>query len=825
MDGASTLAMRTHGSGQKQAAALHNDARCLSLILPAWNEEAIILQAVQEAHTALVCCADTYEIIVIDDGSTDRTAEIVRDAAAKHAAVRLIQQPENRGYGAALRVGFESARYELVAFTDADCQFDLSDLQYMLPLADRYDIVSGYRIARKDPALRRFYSWGYNTLIQVLLGSSIRDMDCALKLFHREQLSNILPEASNYFANTEMLSEARARGMSIVDVGVQHRPRAAGESKVSIWDVPKTLRILLPYWWTRGLFAGRDALSAKSKEHFWPALLFLMLVSCVMLFSSLSFPLIEPDEGRYAEIPREMVSSGDWLVPQFLYEPYLDKPPMFYWLCAGSYSVFGASAWSARLVPATAAFLTILCTFLFGRRVLGTRPAFLGSMGLALCLEFVYSGRFLVLDSLLTFFVTGSLMMAYEAIRHDRFRWPWWLGSALFCGLGVLTKGPVAGVLLGPPVLAHLWLSRSRVQPSFRNWAAYGSVVLAVVLPWFAAIIARNPDFAYHFFWEHNVARFLNSVNHPQPIWYYIPAVIVGWMPWGLLMFPLCAFLFSRSQALRSLRSMHLGYFVLWSGWCLLFFSLSKGKLPTYVLPAFPAIALLLGSLLDHVIRAPATERSCQDLTQFLLRYGTYTLCIVGLMVGIAAYLLELETRNVSVIYCGLWVSTLIGLICFRRQLFPKRTVGVFASISFAIVFYSAHGILPAWGQRFAALPTASSSVREQLQDRSIPVACFGQDWGSVPFYLGRDDLHHFDSQSIHKLTDLVRQNKRAFLVLDRSILPSEMRRILPVGTTIATCSATPKSTVLFLESFENHIPSVEGSPPRISQRDENTTQ
>lgn len=119
----------------------------------------------------------------------------------------LIQHAENRGYGAALRTGFEASRGSLIAFTDADCQFDLTELSHLLQLAARYDIVSGFRIDRKDPALRCFYSWGYNTLIRGLLKSPLRDVDCALKVFRRDALWRILPESRRFFANTEMFTE------------------------------------------------------------------------------------------------------------------------------------------------------------------------------------------------------------------------------------------------------------------------------------------------------------------------------------------------------------------------------------------------------------------------------------------------------------------------------------------------------------------------------------------------------------------------------------------------------------------------------------------
>jgi len=223
----------------------------LSLILPAYNEEETIRQAIQEAVAALGPITRAYEIIVVEDGCTDRTAEIVNEESAKNSCVRLVRHPRNLGYGAALRNGFQAATMDLVAFTDSDCQFDLSELALMIPLSKNVDIVCGYRIDRQDPALRLFYSWGYNRLVRLLLGSPVRDIDCALKIFHQRDIRSILPEHDNFFANAVMLTKARQRGLSITEVGVHHRPRAGGQSKVSLWDVPKTLSVLLPFWWTR----------------------------------------------------------------------------------------------------------------------------------------------------------------------------------------------------------------------------------------------------------------------------------------------------------------------------------------------------------------------------------------------------------------------------------------------------------------------------------------------------------------------------------------------------------------------------------------------
>ena len=223
--------------------------RTLSLVLPAFNEAAGIREAVLEADAALRTLVSQYEILVVDDGSSDQTAALVAEIAQKLPQVRLLRHAQNRGYGAALRTGFAAARFELVAFTDADCQFHLEDLGPLLVLTDTHPIAVGYRVARQDPWRRKFFSWGYNVLVRSLLGTRVRDCDCALKVFRRDALARLLPESPGFFVNTEMLTRARAVGLSIAEIGVRHRRRLGGRSKVSLWDVPRTLAVLVPFWW------------------------------------------------------------------------------------------------------------------------------------------------------------------------------------------------------------------------------------------------------------------------------------------------------------------------------------------------------------------------------------------------------------------------------------------------------------------------------------------------------------------------------------------------------------------------------------------------
>ena len=204
----------------------------LSYFFPAHNEEANLEGLVAEALDTLPSLADTFEIIAVDDGSRDRTAEIAdRLAAANPDVVRVVHHPVNRGYGGALRSGFEASRYELLAFTDGDRQFRVADLGRLtarLQAPDRPDVVVGYRIRRADPLIRIVYARTYKLANRVLFGLRVRDVDCAAKLFRREALDGVRVASGGAFFSAELLIKIRNQGRSVVEVGVPHYPRTAG---------------------------------------------------------------------------------------------------------------------------------------------------------------------------------------------------------------------------------------------------------------------------------------------------------------------------------------------------------------------------------------------------------------------------------------------------------------------------------------------------------------------------------------------------------------------------------------------------------------------
>lgn len=212
--------------------------------MPAFNEVEVIADVVGEARRALDELTADSEIVVVDDGSTDGTGARLDELAAA-GQVRVLHSPENRGYGWAVRAGYAMATRPLVFFTDSDGQFDAMELGLLLPLVTAADIVVGHRVGRRDGSLRAALSAGYNTLVRTLLGVEVRDINCAFKLMRRDALERLRLVSNGYVINAELMARATRAGLRIREAPVSHRPRRAGRSKVSIADVPSSLRQLL----------------------------------------------------------------------------------------------------------------------------------------------------------------------------------------------------------------------------------------------------------------------------------------------------------------------------------------------------------------------------------------------------------------------------------------------------------------------------------------------------------------------------------------------------------------------------------------------------
>ena len=256
--------------------------------------------------------------------------------------------------------------------------------------------------------------------------------------------------------------------------------------------LPRSLPVWLPFLWSRVLFPGAADPNTRVRL---PSLLLILLLPAALLYPCRDFMLLEPDEGRYAQIAKEMLDRGEWVVPTLQGEPYLDKPPLMYWLVRLSYAAFGVTEPVGRLVPAVCVHLTVLGVYLVGRRSVGERAAVWAALLLTVAPGYVGVARLLLLDGLLTLCVTASVLCGFEAVRTGRLKLGWWVASAVCSGLGFLTKGPISEVLLFPPLLAFAYLSRTTARVGWKPVVLFAGIVLLVNVPWYVAIYRTQPAF------------------------------------------------------------------------------------------------------------------------------------------------------------------------------------------------------------------------------------------------------------------------------------------------------------------------------------------
>jgi glycosyltransferase involved in cell wall biosynthesis len=246
-------------ANEDEQPAVRQRAADLSFFFPAHNEADNIEGLVTEALAVLPTLAEQFEIICVDDGSRDATPRIADHLAAAHPQVRVVHHAVNQGYGAALRSGFAASRFELVSFLDGDRQFHVEDLGRLLErlaATDAPDIVVGYRLRRADPPIRLLYARAYRLALRIFYGLTVRDPDCACKLFRRAALEGIRLESGGAFLSAELLIKLQQKGRRIAEAGVPHYPRPAGSASGANPKV--VLRAVRDFWrlrlrlWLRG---------------------------------------------------------------------------------------------------------------------------------------------------------------------------------------------------------------------------------------------------------------------------------------------------------------------------------------------------------------------------------------------------------------------------------------------------------------------------------------------------------------------------------------------------------------------------------------------
>jgi 4-amino-4-deoxy-L-arabinose transferase-like glycosyltransferase len=461
-----------------------------------------------------------------------------------------------------------------------------------------------------------------------------------------------------------------------------------------------------------------------------PALVFCALL-CLMITGLGLRPFSTPDEGRYVEIPREMVASGEWVVPHLNGLPYFEKPPLVYWIQACALKCFGASPFAMRLPLVWVAFLGCLLVYAFVRAHQGQRAALLSAMILGLSPLYFYLSRFLILDLFLSVFMMAALLSFFMTTRTPR---PiYFILYGVFLGLAVLTKGLVGLILPGSVILAWVILERrwAMFYLAFYPLALLSFMIVAV--PWHLWVHMRNPHFGWFYFVHEHFLRYTTSVHSRfQPWWFFIPVIILGFFPW--IAWGRAIVARHKGVSFNSDLSRFLWVWIVVMGG---FFSLSQSKLIPYILPIFPPLAMLTGAYLAVQLEKPEQVR---ELGAPWI-YGVLC-CTLGGGIWVARYFGIIQVtggldanQRLTILLGVLGAAFLIqGIWVLWRR--PKRGALLAGVFGFQVVFLGFLIVIDPLVQRYRSCEELAHLMNAQNPKATVVV--FGFYPQDLPVYMGR---------------------------------------------------------------------------------------
>ena len=462
-----------------------------------------------------------------------------------------------------------------------------------------------------------------------------------------------------------------------------------------------------------------------------------VLVAALALFvgvDNMQRPLANPDEGRYSEISREMAASGDWVTPRLNGIKYFEKPPLQYWASAASFRLFGEGEFVARIYTALCGLLAVLAVGYTARRLAGDGPALLAVGALLSSPYFLGLGGVVTLDMGLTAWTTAAVcafLLAAAGPEGGRRRWM--LAAWAAMALAVLSKGLIGIVFPAAAIFLHCLVNRDWRLLAKLEWARGIALFLAIAAPWFVLVSLANPEFPRFFFVHEHFERFLTKAHRrEEPWWFFWPILFGGFLPWALALGPAAAEGWRREagQAAFPWRR----FALLWSAFVMVFFSASGSKLPAYILPVFPVLALLLG---DWLARTPPRR-----LWRFVALLAPLVLVALVAAWGAperakSAWTRELYLAARPWIAGGLAALALglaAGTLALRAG---RKTLGIAAIVAATLVFVD---FVEDGYERLS--PRQSGKEVAELMQRGLAPATRVYSVGiydqTVPFYLGR---------------------------------------------------------------------------------------
>jgi 4-amino-4-deoxy-L-arabinose transferase-like glycosyltransferase len=449
--------------------------------------------------------------------------------------------------------------------------------------------------------------------------------------------------------------------------------------------------------------------------------------------------LWRPDEGRYVEIPRGMVTTGDYVTPRLNGVKYFEKPPLFYWLEAGAVRLFGIEEWALRLVPGLFALAGCLAVYAAGRRLYGRRAGFLAAFVLATAPLYYFLGNTINLDMAVSVLLTLALLAFLIAVeepegpRRRSLLWAFYVALAL----ATLTKGLIGIVI--PGMIIFVWMALlNEWRLLLRMRLVSGAVLfLLVAVPWHVLVARANPEFLYFYFVHEHFLRYTTKLHDRyEPPWYFLPILLGGLIPWTAFLVQALRDALPASWRDRRERRVEL-FLALWAVLVVGFFSLSDSKLIPYILPAAPPLALLIGRHLAALWER-REEREIRIVSAILLGLGA----LLGLILAVASFSSDPKMQRYATLLggrqWGLAVSLLLlGIVPFilARQRRPDRSLAAMIAVAALCLLTLAACLSPFDLERSVKSLALWLKPRLQPEDVVVNYRTYDQD---LPVYLER---------------------------------------------------------------------------------------